>query len=101
MFVMTGRVFQDKETLEDDIRDNIRAGNGRVVTQRRGGNTILKTDSRGADMKCKGTWYAQEHYPHGDYKLNKRYAVDKADPVSGKKKKFIFVPDGPVGVYRG
>jgi hypothetical protein len=91
----------DQKVAQSDIKQNIAAGRGRVVTQRRSGRTVHESKKIGAKMEVPGTWYTPEKYPFGDPKENKHMVRTQLCPVTKKLKKVIFVPDDNDGSYKG
>eukprot|EP00969_Alexandrium_andersonii_P329250 14548632-Alexandrium_andersonii.AAC.1 len=72
-----------------------------MVTQRRGGRTLLTEEGLGAKVEVPGTWYTMEKYPYGDYKARKHKSSMQIDPLTKKRRRMIFVPDNQAGTFRG
>ena len=93
--------YTEVPAIIKDITDNILAGKGRVVTQRRSGRSVSAVEDIGARIEVPGIWYTAEAYPHGDAKINQHKVVTKSDPLTKKKRKLIFVPKHAPGIYEG
>ena len=56
------------EVVKQDIKVNMLAAKGRVVTQRRSGRAIIKAAKVGSSMNVPGKLYEVKAYPFGDFK---------------------------------